>query len=94
MIIKLIFLLSIFQLVINLESDNDNQQFDDDENSKCTEHKGIVHGDFLLHVPCLLIRIMENLKKCPVKSYVNTFLGMKTKFKYLQQNLIIKVPIN
>lgn len=52
-----------------------DQDLKNDENSKCTEHKGRVASDFLLHVPCLLIRIMEYLKSCPVTTYLDTFLS-------------------
>lgn len=57
-----------------------DQDLKNDENSKCTEHKGRVASDFLLHVPCLLIRIMEYLKSCPVTTYLDTFLSINTKY--------------
>lgn len=49
-----------------------------EENLKCTEHKGRVSPDYLLHVPCLLIRLVEHLKHhCPIGSVVDTFLSIQ-----------------
>ena len=50
----------------------------DKENVRCTELKDTIDPDILLHVPCVLIRLVEHLKKCPTDSYINLFLeGIK-----------------
>lgn len=67
-----LFPLLIFVFICHFSLQKD--QIDDEENSKCTEHKGKVDANFLLHVPCILIRIIEHLKECPAKSFVDTFL--------------------
>lgn len=79
-----VLLLFTFDFTWTLEEipTSNSQQYE--ENAKCTEHKGNVGADFLLHVPCLLIRIMEYMKSCPISSYMDTFLS---NFK----NLILKI---
>jgi hypothetical protein len=44
-------------------------------NTRCTEFKDQIDPDILLHVPCLLIRLMEQVKHCPANSFIPTFLG-------------------
>lgn len=48
-----------------------------EENIKCTEFKETLDKNTLLHVPCLLIRLMEQLKLCPARTYTETFLTIK-----------------
>ena len=47
------------------------------ENTRCTEYKKEVDADVLMGVPCVLIRLMETIKECPINSYFDTFLGMR-----------------
>lgn len=57
-----------------------------EENLKCTEHKGRVSPDYILHVPCLLIRLVEHLKHhCPVDSIVDTFLSIQTYIQIINE---------
>ncbi|CAF0757712.1 unnamed protein product [Brachionus calyciflorus] len=63
-----------------------------EENLKCTEFKGLIEHDTLLHVPCLLIRIMEHLKKCPNKIFYHALLDIRCSEKctsgYLKKKII------
>ena len=63
-----------------------------DENLKCTEFKGQIDPEFLLHVPCLFIRIMEHVKKCPNKVYYYNVVDIRCSEKctsgYLKKKFI------
>lgn len=63
-----------------------------DENLKCTEFKGQIDPEILLHVPCLFIRIMEHVKKCPNKVYYYNILDIRCSEKctsgYLKKKFI------
>ncbi len=53
-----------------------------DENLKCTEFKDSLDPQFILHVPCVLIRLMESLKFCDLDTYKDSFLSKKIKNFY------------
>jgi len=58
-----------------------NKFMSDDERSditnyKCTELKDTVDANFILHVPCSMLRLMEHLKTCPLNSYFESFLSI------------------
>ena len=45
------------------------------ENTHCTELKDSIEPNILLHVPCVLIRLVEHLRQCPILSYMYIFIG-------------------
>jgi hypothetical protein len=46
-----------------------------ESNKRCTEFKDQIESEVLLQVPCLFVRLMEQIKHCPVNSFIPIFLG-------------------
>ena len=47
-------------------------------NLKCTEFKGALDAQLVMHVPCLFIRLMERLKQCSFNTIQESFLSKKS----------------
>ena len=58
------------------------------ENTHCTELKQSIEPNIFLHVPCVFIRLMEHLKKCPILSYVYVLIEGKRMLFEIRYNLI------
>ena len=53
-----------------------------DENLKCTEFKETLDSQFIFHVPCIFIRLMEHLKLCDLDTFKDVFLSKLIDYFY------------
>lgn len=87
---KFNFSLELFFVILSIYLANGLKS--NDENLKCTEFKGQMDPEILLHVPCLFIRIMEHVKKCPNKAYYYSIVDIRCSEKctsgYLKKKLV------
>ncbi|RNA29205.1 hypothetical protein BpHYR1_044935 [Brachionus plicatilis] len=88
---KFNFMVQLFLIALSLYVSY-GLHYGSDENLKCTEFKGQIDPDILLHVPCLFIRIMEQMKKCPNKVYYYNILDIRCSEKctsgYLKKKFV------
>ena len=70
---SLIVALCLVQTCLSLKSNKKVAKVE--ENLKCTEFKETIDSSLILHVPCILMRIVEQLKKCQLETFQNSFLG-------------------
>ncbi len=84
-------ILSLFQyeLIFCLKNNNYNK-IDYEENLKCTEFKETIDSGLILHVPCILIRLVERLKQCQFDLFKDAFLGLP---KYFSSNKLLRFCI-
>ena len=69
----LILALCLVQACLSLKSSKKVAKIE--ENLKCTEFKDTIDSSLILHVPCILMRIVEQLKQCQIDTFQNSFLG-------------------